>query len=106
MTTRDYADAYADDSENVRTWPALDTQEPEPEPAPCNCHEHLVYRASLAFNSDREREFALEGDPIDLWNRLAAVTAQLVAALDIIALHEANIARLTYDRDHPYGGVA
>jgi hypothetical protein len=28
MTTRDYADAYADDSENVRGWPAQDAQMP------------------------------------------------------------------------------
>jgi len=28
MTTRDYADAYADDSENVRGWPQQDAQMP------------------------------------------------------------------------------
>lgn len=60
MTTRDYAEAYADDSENTRAWPAQD---------------------------DREREFALEGDPIDLWNRL-------VDALAEIATQDAEIGRL------------
>jgi hypothetical protein len=29
MTTRDYSDAYEDDSENVRSWPAQDAQEPD-----------------------------------------------------------------------------
>ena len=28
MTTRDYSEAYADDSENVRGWAAQDAQEP------------------------------------------------------------------------------
>jgi len=28
MTTRDYSEAYDDDSENVRNWPAQDAQEP------------------------------------------------------------------------------
>jgi hypothetical protein len=28
MTTQDYAEAYEDDSENVRGWPQQDTQEP------------------------------------------------------------------------------
>jgi hypothetical protein len=31
MTTQDYADAYEDDSENVRSWPAQDAQEPDVE---------------------------------------------------------------------------
>jgi hypothetical protein len=69
MTTRDYADAYDDDSENVRSWAAQDAQEPEQEEAPCQCPEHLAYRASLVFNSD-EREFALEGDPLAMWDEI------------------------------------
>ena len=68
MTTQDYADAYEDDSENVRSWPAQDTQEPEPDPAPCNCPEHLAYRAALAFNSQEPAE-PDESVPYAQWSR-------------------------------------
>jgi len=41
MTTRDYAEAYEDDSENVRGWPAQDKLEPYLLTAVC-CREWPV----------------------------------------------------------------
>jgi len=49
MTTREYQEAYDDDADRVRSWPAQDAQEPL---------------------SDVEREFALEGDPFAMWDEI------------------------------------
>jgi len=101
MTTREYQEAYDDDSDRVREWPALDTQEPEPEPAPCRCGECIEADAA-----DREREFALEGDPLAMWDeivklrtlcgkaadQLERVVAERDAALEYIAGLAATLA--------------
>jgi len=47
MTTQDYSDAYEDDSENVRGWPAQDAQEPPDYAAPL-IQERNNTKAALA----------------------------------------------------------
>jgi hypothetical protein len=113
MTTQEYQEAYDDDSDQVRGWPAQDAQEPEPEgpepdPAPCNCPECLTYRLMHPVSwdqdapeppSDVEREFALEGDPLAMWDEIVRLRTLCGKAAD-------HLERVVAQRDEARAMIA
>jgi hypothetical protein len=99
MTTRDYADAYEDDSENTRGWPAQDAQEPPTDVRTVttvnsvyqiNEADHLIRR--VAGVSDPTPRQGVDG----VWSSYVAVRSDICDGLFILwGYHSNGVAKCT-----------
>jgi chromosome segregation ATPase len=96
MTTRDYAEAFEDDSENVRGWPAQDAQEP-PEGLSESGFEDLCMQLMQELSAQTAKCERLSAGSEYLRNEIVNLKAERDEARTTLSEATAEIIRLNAD---------